>query len=222
MDKKVFNQYLLIFFKGILAGLAIGLGGFLYVVLATYTFKILASVAFSVGLFLVCFFSLQLYTGKIGNLFDEKKTYFIDLFVMLIGNAIGAYTLGFIISRTGILNVAPIAEKIASVCAIRMVGVNEPWWQALYLSVLCGILVFFAVWFYKNTPIFPLKVLGLVSCVTMFVYFGFEHVIANIFYFGMGAVVDASFVANLFICLLGNSLGAFIARGSVYLLNKIA
>lgn len=221
MGNQTFNKYLLIFFKGILAGLAIGLGGFLFVIISTYAHKIFASIAFSIGLFLVCFFKLQLYTGKIGNLFDEKKTYFIDLLTMLIGNAVGAYTLGFIISRTGILSVNEIAEKINAVCASRMVGINEAWWQALYLSVLCGILVFFAVWFYKNLKYFPLKVLGLVICVTTFVYFGFEHVIANIFYFGMGAVVDPSFVINLFICLLGNSLGAFVARGLVYLINKI-
>lgn len=220
MNAKI-KKYLLIFLKGILAGLSIGLGGFLYIVLAAYTYKIFASIAFSVGLFLVCFFSLQLYTGKIGNIFDEKKTYFIDLFIMLIGNAIGAYALGWILRGTNILAIPALANKIQAVCEARLIGANDPWWQALYLSVCCGILVFFAVYFYRTLKFFPLKVVGLVICVTLFVFLGFEHVIANIFYFGFGAVFDGLYALNLLICVIGNSLGAFVARGVVYLIDLL-
>ena len=62
---------LLTFVKGILAGLSIGLGGFLYILMVHYVpgelGKVLGSFLFAVGLFLVCTFNLSLYTGKIGS-----------------------------------------------------------------------------------------------------------------------------------------------------------
>ena len=92
----------LIFLKGILAGLSIGLGGFLYILMIAFIQgelgKILGSLLFAVGLFLVCTFSLQLYTGKIGVVFEGKqeKEFYIGLPIMYIGNAIGAFALGYL------------------------------------------------------------------------------------------------------------------------------
>jgi len=216
--KSIFKTFIL----GIAAGAAIGVGGFLFVIASAYVNKLLGSILFAVGLFTVCFFGLQLYTGKIGFAFDQKrKSYVIDLIAMLIGNAIGAYLLGFLLRLTGITNIEPIASKIASVCSSRMVGVNETCPQVLWSSIYCGMLVFIAVFFYKNNKHFIFKVLALVAAVAIFVYFGFEHVIANIFYFGFGGVVDVSFVYNLFICLLGNSIGALIIRLTVLIIEKI-
>ena len=65
------------FYKGILAGLAIGLGGFLYILMCHYIpgelGKVLGSLLFAVGLFTVCTFYLSLYTGKIGLIYEGKK-----------------------------------------------------------------------------------------------------------------------------------------------------
>ena len=80
------KQVLMHFLKGILAGLAIGLGGFLYIIM-TFALhgelaelgKVLGSLLFSVGLFLVCKFSLSLYTGKIGLIYEEKKDKIINI-----------------------------------------------------------------------------------------------------------------------------------------------
>ena len=68
---------LMSFLKGILAGLAIGLGGFLYILMICYVpgegGKVLGSLLFAVGLFLVCTFKLSLYTGKIGSVYEGKQ-----------------------------------------------------------------------------------------------------------------------------------------------------
>lgn len=216
------KKYSLLFLSGIGAGAAIGLGGFLYVLITAFTDKLPGSIAFAVGLFLVCFFALHLYTGKIGFAFDQKrKSYVIDLLVMLIGNAVGAYLFGLLMRATQITSVPEIANKIQSICSMRMVGINETWYDALKSSIFCGALVFLAVYFYKNNKHFIFKVLALVICVTIFVYFGFEHVIANIFYFSLGGVVDVSFVSNLFICAIGNSLGAWAIRAIVLFIDKL-
>ena len=65
---------LLSFLKGILAGLAIGVGGFLYILMICYVpselGKVLGSLLFAVGLFTVCSLQLHLYTGKIGCVYE--------------------------------------------------------------------------------------------------------------------------------------------------------
>ena len=75
MGKVLFKN----FYKGILAGLAIGLGGFLYILMVHFVpgeyGKVLGSILFSVGLFLVCTFMLSLYTGKIGLIYLSRRPF---------------------------------------------------------------------------------------------------------------------------------------------------
>ena len=77
------KQVLLTLLTGILAGLAIGLGGFLYILMIRYVQgelgTVLGSILFSVGLLTVCCCSLSLYTGKVGGVFEhyQQKYYYI-------------------------------------------------------------------------------------------------------------------------------------------------
>ena len=111
------------FYKGILAGLAIGLGGFLYILMVFLVpgeyGKILGSILFSVGLFLVCTFMLSLYTGKIGVVYEGKqdKSFYWSLPIMLIGNAIGAFALGYLCFF--IFKDMKIMETVNATCSIR-------------------------------------------------------------------------------------------------------
>ena len=53
----------------------------------------------------------------------------------------------------------------------------------------------------------------LVFCVSAFVIAGFEHCIANMFYFAFGNAYGVHFgmtVLSLVLCTLGNSIGAII------------
>ena len=84
-------KYLKVLLFGIFAGLAIGLGSFVFTVVSAYAKNtgtmIFASALFSIGLILVCTLGLQLYTGKVGVIFDDKeklKENAINLPIMLI------------------------------------------------------------------------------------------------------------------------------------------
>ena len=96
------KYYLSSFLKAILAGLAIGFGGFLYILMIHFVpgelGKILGSILFAVGLFTVCTFSLHLYTGKIGLIYEKRQEncFYISLPIILLGNAVGAFLLGYI------------------------------------------------------------------------------------------------------------------------------
>ena len=211
-------KYLKTFVWGIFAGLAIGLGSFLFLLfkflIPGTPGAIFASMLFSVGLTLVCVLSLNLYTGKIGVFLDvgEKiKENAINLPIILLGNAVGAFALGiachFIFMGWDTF--------IAMVEGVSIAKFNS---NLVFIEgILCGALVYIAVYCYKNFQNWAMKIIGIIVSVTLFVYCGFQHCIANMFYFGMAFNWDIKMLWNLLIVILTNSVGALLVRCLVHL-----
>ena len=211
-------KYLKILLFGIFAGLAIGLGSLVYTVASTYLTsrggQIFASALFSVGLILVCTLGLQLYTGKVGVVFDDReklKENAINLPVMLVGNAIGAFALG-IICHFIFMNVPAVADRILAI-SIGKTSSTTVFLQGIF----CGALVYIAIYFFKNLENYAMKIIGIITAVTLFVYCGFQHCIANMFYFGMAFNWNIDMLWNLLLVILTNSLGALLIRCLVHL-----
>ena len=206
------KHQLLVFLKGILAGLAIGVGGFLYILMIHYVpgelGNVLGSVLFSVGLFTVCTFYLTLYTGRIGLVFEghqDVKTY-VALPVMLIANAIGAISLGYIC--WAIFRNTEIMNTVANVCAKRVPLTDFNSYLSLMVrSFLCGLCVYLAVKCFSLNRLRPMGIILLVTFVFVFVYSGFQHCIANMYYFGFGNEFGKYTFINLALCITFNSLG---------------
>ena len=190
--------------SGILAGLFIGIGAFAYV-LAKDINLILASFLFSIGLLLVCFLNVNLFTGKIGWVFDNKADYALNLVLMLIGNIIGAVGMGYMLFA--IFNGTASVNTAINIANSRAIGSGEPFYKALIMSFLCGMMVYFAVYFYKFAT-GGLKIFGLVFSVAIFVVTGMEHCIANMFYYSLANAWSWPIILNVLICIVGNSLGA--------------
>ena len=210
--------YLFTFAKGILAGLAIGLGGFLYI-LMTFALhdslaelgKIFGSILFSIGLFLVCTFSLSLYTGKIGLVYEGKQTkeFYISLPIMLVGNAIGAFAFGymcfFIFKNTDVYAYALNAANS------RLQFNNFfDYLTTMIKAFLCGLCVYLAVKSFSLNRLKPLGIGLLVFFVFVFVYCGFQHCIANMFFFCMANTMNWYTLINLLLVILFNSLGPVV------------
>ena len=203
------------FLKGILAGLAIGVGGFLYIIM-TFAVpgeggKVLGSLLFGVGLFTVCTFGLSLYTGKIGLVYEKKqeKAFYFALPIMLIGNAIGAFGLG--VACYYIFKDTSVMEAVNAAVTPRLtLGSFNDYLSLCVKSFLCGFCVYMAVKLFGLNRLKPLGILGLLTFVFIFVYCGFQHCIANMFYFGMGLAFNANMAINLVLCILFNSLGPII------------
>ena len=144
-------KYLKVLLFGIYAGLAIGLGSLVFTVVSAYAKNtgamIFASALFSIGLILVCVFGLQLYTGKIGVFLDDREKIgenALNLPIMLVGNAIGAFALG-ILCHFIFMNVQDVADKILAI-SLGKTGSTTVFIQ----GILCGALVYIAVYCYKN------------------------------------------------------------------------
>ena len=205
-------KYLDNFLLGILAGIAIGLGGFLNLLLVSTGIeacRYLGGFVFSVGLFTVCFFGLHLYTGKVGYVMENKRDYALSLLIMYIGNVIGAVGFGYLMHLTGVIQDTAISVALNKIVNDGEVG-SSPLKILLY-SFFCCIMVFLAVDLFKKSKNWFVKVGGLVVCVALFVITGMEHCIANMFYFAFANTYSTHFLyafLALLIATAGNSLGA--------------
>ena len=212
-----------VFFYGILAGAAIAFGGILFVLAKSFIpdnpiigSSLVGALLFPVGLLLVCYFKLNLYTGKIGMAFRNKKldkkglNVFEWLFWILFGNAVGAFLIGFavygltFIDPSSSFSVAVFDVANARSMAFDFVGI----FNMSYKSVLCGMLVYIAIFFFNRLNNQFGKVAGVVVPIAFFVFCGFQHCVANMFYIAAGGAWNLNAMVGLLICILGNSLGA--------------
>lgn len=209
----VFKSKISTFLKGILAGLSIALGGFFSILCNVYANKILGSIVFPIGLFLVCKFSFMLYTGKIGYVFEGKiKTNIIHLLLMYLGNIIGAVVFGLFLRLVKIANISEIANYLSTLSNNRSIGAGENIVKLLISSMFCGAFVYFAVYSFKNNKKMIFKIISLFVLIALFVYFGFEHVIANAFYFAFAGSISKGIILNIIFCTIGNSTGAILCN----------
>ena len=212
-----------VFVFAILAGAAIALGGTLFIMAKAWipdnpyiSASLVGSLLFPVGLLLVCYLKLNLYTGKIGMAFRNKKldkkglNVFEWLFIILIGNAVGAFAIGFLIyGLTFIDQGSSFSVAVASTGHSRAMAFDfESIFNMSYKSVLCGMLVYIAIYLFNRLPNHFGKVVGVVVPIAFFVFCGFQHCVANMFYIAASGEWNANAFVGLLICILGNSLGA--------------
>ena len=210
------KNLLLHFLKGLLAGLAISLGGFLYCLMVFLVpgvgGKFLGSVLFSVGLFLVCSLNLSLYTGKIGLIYEGKqdRLYYISLPIILIANLGAAFGVG-LLANLAFQNVSGLIDVVNNAAATRLSLDNfDSYFSLCVASFLCGLCVYLAVKLFALRRMKPLGIFFLVFFVFVFVYCGFQHCIANMFYFGFAKAFKIEMLFNLILCILFNSFGPIV------------
>lgn len=198
-----------ILIKSILAGIMIGIGGTIYLSLDN---KIVGSILFAIGLFIIVVYSFNLYTGKVGYLINNfNKKYIRELIITLIGNFIGTFFVGFILRYTRIYNM--ISEKAKTLADIKL---NDTLISILILSFFCGILMYLAVNTYKEVKDIG-KYLAVFLGVIVFILCGFEHCIANMYYFSVSSTWSLNTLLYLLVMILGNSLGGIL----IPLCNKV-
>ncbi|MEG1559522.1 MAG: formate/nitrite transporter family protein [Clostridia bacterium] len=187
--------------SGVLAGICIAIGGCASLSLDS---KIAGGIFFTVGLFLVVTYGFKLYTGMVGNIVSEKKTYIFTALLALIGNLIGAFSVGFLVRLT---RLTPLIEKAEALAAAKF---SDGFLSIFILAVFCNILIYFAVDTYKNNKHELGKYLGLLLCVPVFIICSFDHCVANMFYLAAGNAYSLHSFFALLIMILGNTVGGLI------------
>ncbi len=192
------------FVYGILAGISIAIGGTAFLSLMD-TSKVLGAVFFTVGLFTVCTFGFNLYTGKICYVFERDKSYAIDLIFIWLGNLVGAWLTGMAERATRVGSL--LAEKATVLCTAKL---NDNLLSIFILAVFCDILIFIAVDGYGKNPHELGKYLALFFGVTVFILCGFEHCVANMYYFSVAGMWSWKTLLYVLVMTLGNSVGGVL------------
>ncbi len=203
-----------VFISSILAGILIAIGGISYIAYHE-TSALLAAVLFSFGLFTIITMEFHLYTGKIGYLFDQKPKYLLELLVILIGNVIGSVITGIIIHFTRFYE--KYQDAIDKICQTKL---NDHPLSIFILSVFCGIMIYLAVEVSKKIVSGFQKTVAICVPVIIFIVCGFEHVVANTFYFAINFSFNFKVVSYFFLMLLGNSVGSILIWGLQKLIKK--
>ena len=191
-----------ILFKSFLAGIMIAIGGTVFLSIEN---KVIGASLFSIGLFGVLIYNLNLYTGKIGYLITNFNLKYIkELIITLIGNFIGACSVGFILRYTRIYD--KICEKSLILANAKL---NDNILSIFILSIFCGLLMYYAVNGFKKQTDFG-KYLVVYLGVAVFILCGFEHCIANMYYFSVADIWSLKTLGYTGIMVLGNSIGSFI------------
>lgn len=189
------------FVYAVLAGAAIGIGG---VAFLSCESTLVGAIFFCVGLFTVCTFGLNLYTGKVCYLFENPPSYLGFLLLVWVGNLAGAALVGYAVRAT---RIAAIADRARQLCQTKL---GDDLWSIFLLAVFCNVLIFIAVDGFKNNAHELGKYLGLIFGVTVFILCGFEHCVANMFYFSVANAWGGKTVLYLLVMTLGNSCGGVI------------
>lgn len=188
--------------KSIIAGVMIGIGGTVYLSVEN---KVVGSVLFAIGIFAIVVYGFNLYTGKIGYLVTNFNFKYIkELVITLVGNFIGTFFVGFILRYTRIYSL--ISEKAKALVDIKL---DDNIISILILSFFCGILMYFAVNSYKELKDVG-RYIAIFLGVIVFILCGFEHCVANMYYFSVSSSWCLNGFLYLLIMILGNSLGGML------------
>lgn len=180
----------------------IALGGTVFLSIEN---KVIGASLFSIGLFGVLIYNLNLYTGKIGYLITNFNLKYVkELAITIIGNFIGACSVGFILRYTRIYD--NIYSKALILANTKL---NDNLLSIFILSIFCGLLMYFAVNGFKKQTDFG-KYLVVYLGVAVFILCGFEHCIANMYYFSVADIWSLKTLGYTGIMVLGNSVGSFI------------
>lgn len=186
-----------ILLSAVLAGFAIGIGGTLYLSIDS---KIVGALMFSVGLYTICAHGLHLFTGKIGYVFQEDREYRLDLIWVWIGNFLGTGLAALLLYLT---RVEHIRDKAVELCRVKT---EDSLLSLFLLAVFCGFLMYTAVEGYKKTQ----NPILIYACVSAFILCGFEHCIADMFYFSMAGMWNMDTFLRILLITLGNAMGGVL------------
>jgi len=227
---------------GMLAGAFIGLGSLYFTLVvsdASLGFavaRVAGGVCFSLGLLLVVVAGAELFTGNnllaMGwadgcvTLYDVLRNWV----VVCAANFVGAAGLALLVYLSGHweMNGGAVGATYLKIAAAKAALSVE---RAFFLGVLCNILVCMAVWMALAGRSVVDKFVAILFPISAFVAAGFEHSIANMYFFplaillkwhglalppGGDAITVAGMLGNLAPVIAGNIVGGSVLVALVY------
>ena len=191
-----------IFVSAILAGFCIGLGGLIFLMVEN---RIVGAALFTTGLFVICTFGFDLFTGRVCYVLSNDAAYARRLPLIWLGNLCGA---GAVAGFAAFTRNGPALQEKAM--ALFQVKLDDRLLSLFLLGLLCNIFIYIAVEGFKSNPHEPGKYLSLFLGVTGFILTGTEHCVADMFYFWMAGAWSGAAILRLLVISLGNAVGGVL------------
>ena len=222
------------FISSMLAGVYVGICMITILVMASLLtdfagIKILQGVSFAAALSLVVFAGAELFTGNVfvitaGLLLKTVKTrdaLAVGVFCYL-GNLAGSVITAALFWGTGYLK-----DNVLTAAANAIDAKTAPFFGELFIrGILCNILVCAAVWCAYKLTSESGKLILIFWSIYLFVVCGFEHCIANMTLFSLGAMGNADgnilglIIKNLAATTAGNILGGVMLSLAYWKISK--
>lgn len=206
--------------------------------------RLIAGAVFCLGLVLVIAGGAELFTGNalMVMAWVAGKVRLAEMLrvwgIIYVGNFVGAIGTAGLVYLSG--QPSNGAGAVAGV-ALRLAAdkTNLPFGHALFLGILCNVLVCLAVWLAIGARTIGDKVLAVLFPISAFVAAGFEHSVANMYFVPLGLFLKAgapaalwgqigatpsdysgltwlSFLISLIPVTIGNIIGGGVLVGGVY------
>ena len=206
--------------------------------------RLLAGLVFSLGLILVVVGGAELFTGNnimvmawagreitLAALLRAWAIVYVGNFIGAVGTAVAVFLSGQHVFGGGAVGRAMLGIANAKAAI--------PFVDALFLGILCNVLVCLALWLTYSARTVTGKVVVIVPPIAAFVAAGFEHSIANMYLIPAGLLIKwfgtdvawqiigaapgdyaaltlGGFAANLVPVTIGNIVGGGLLVGAVY------
>ena len=185
------------FFLAVAAGVFIGVGGS---VLLSCDNRYIGATLIAIALLAICTLGLYLFTGKIGYIWNSHTVTDVTCVVVgFLGNMAGTW-----LSATALrFSRAPLIDVVRPMVDAKLAQAPL---QSVLTGIFCGLLMYTAVAIYKEKGTH----LGILFCVPVFILAGFEHSIANLFYFFLAGEYSLRGVGFILLVVLGNTVGGML------------
>ena len=207
--------------------------------------KLMAGLAFSLGLILVIVGGAELFTGNNmivmawANGKVTTRALLANWILVFLGNFVGALSTAALMFCTTQYTFGGGSVGLAALYAADA-KTSLQFVPAVALGIMCNALVCMAVWMCYGARTMLEKIVTIILPVAAFVAAGFEHCIANIYYIPLGLFIKAGatepfwasihktpadfpsltwgnfFVTNLVPVTIGNVVGGALMVGAVY------
>lgn len=183
--------------SGIQGGIMVAIGGCVFL---SCDNKYIGAILFSVALLCICCMEYSLYTGKIGFIPEKhgREELSVLLFALL-GNIIASAIFGWAAAAAN----PAMRDTALSLCAAKL---GQTALQTFLRAMFCGILMYLSVSIFRNKK----SPIGILFCIPCFILSGFEHSIADMFYFFTAGTWSLPVLVFIAIVLAGNSVGSML------------
>ncbi len=220
---KINKSYRVTLLQSILAGMFIGFGGTAAIRVADKFHisdglgSIMSAFVFTIGFVLIITLGVQLFTSNnlmVLNVLDKKervKKVLMNWGIVWGGNLIGTFFIGLLLVLANAYNTTEL-EYISHIVEKK---VHLDFLSAILLGIGCNMIIVLTVMLVNATNDYLGKVFVAIFGVMVFLLCGFEHVVANMYYFSLGGLLNYASVTeilfnNLLPVTIGNILGGGI------------